>query len=102
MLTLKPNDSFKLKANGFIGLRACSCWKKLSGLARKHLDKFQGRSQTPDFGGGRVDNNREKLKIVGLLNYSFRLYVNDQSKVFLKCGLFLPRTPPPVYRFIQI
>ena len=40
MLTLKPNDSFKLKAYGFIGLRACSCWKKLSRLARKHLDKF--------------------------------------------------------------
>ena len=49
---------------------------------------------------GWVDNNQEKLKILGLLNCSFRLYVNDQSKVFLKCGLFLPcTTPPPPIRF---
>ena len=53
--------------------------------------------------GGGVDNNQEKLKFLGLLNCIFRLYVNDQSKVFLKCGLFLPRTaPPPNQRFIQI
>ena len=54
-------------------------------------------------GQGGVDNNREKLKIPGLLNCSFQLYVNDQSKVFLKCGLFLTRTPPPPNQpFIQI
>ena len=42
-----------------------------------------------------MNNNREKLKILGLLNCSFRLFVNDQLKVFLKCGLFLPHPPPP-------
>ena len=66
----------------------------------KHLcsGHTQGRSQNPDFGGGAVgwvDNKREKLKILGLLNCSFWHYVNDQSKAFLKYGLFLPRTPPP-------
>ena len=47
-------------------------------------------------GQGGIDNNREKLKILGLLNCIFWLYVNDQSKVFLKCGLFLPRTNAPL------
>ena len=50
------------------------------------LNCSQGRSQTPDLGGGAggwgggVDDNREKLKILGLLNCSFRLYVNVNPK----------------------
>ena len=43
-------------------------------------------------GGAGVDDNRENSRASKL---QFPALCKCQSKVFLKCGLFLPRTPPP-------